>query len=96
MAPGKWSISPEWVTSASTSSGFGAGYSSESFYYYAPKKQKPKPTQTEESPAPEKSIDEKFKEMIDWSQKAVDTHALNVKTEAILTEAKRVGNLKEK
>lgn len=69
MAPGKWSISPEWVTGSGTSGGFGAGYSSESFYYYAKKKPKPTQAEADTKPAVEsvgeayvKYIAEKFKE----------------------------------
>lgn len=93
IAPGKWSISPAWVTGEGTSEGFGAGYGSENYYYYKPKRAQATAEPKAETPL---SIDEKFKDLllqVDWSQKAVDTHALTCKTERVLAEAKR---LKEK
>ena len=82
IAPGKWSVSPEWLTG--TSEGFGAGSSEEPYYYYYLKAKKKTTVQSSELPS------------ADWSQKATDKANLDLKAKAVLAETKRVWNIKEK
>ena len=80
IGPG-WIIGPGWE---SLSEDFGNFGTTEFYYYYidAPTVKKPTP-QPASSP-----------KQVDWTQKATDTHNLEVKADKVLTEAYRLYTLK--
>lgn len=88
VAPG-WSIGPDWnFTSEDTEGeeGFGRTNGGEGYYYYTLKK----PKADAQAAVSVNSL------TVDWSQKAVDSHNLDLKAASILAETKRIFNLKEK
>lgn len=79
IGPG-WIIGPGWT---SLSEDFGQFGTTEFYYYYTTTKDR----ESEVNPGASTV-------KVDWSQKAVDTHTLDVKAELVLNASHRLGKLK--